>query len=438
MVAKFSVLGSCASRDVFNSDINPNYKDYFKIVTASERCSIISLMSNPIRLENHDSIKVYQGQRLDYFGTKCIERDLSKELLSELKNNEIDYLLIDNLFEAKFGILCFGNEIMTNNTWDLPLTEFYKNLNNFKKMSMAIDSKKYLNLYKKNFHLFYDYVTNECNIKLILNKACDNDKYLDNDRLIKTKKTEFCNEYNRYTYELNKIIENNFDVDVIELNILNYPNDVNHKWGSGTSHFIPEYYQDFTKKLNKIIQNNTHQEKLNTELLNQKKEIVLLQKRHTLPNSNSNEDLKHYFTSRVDIKNRSELNNKIEFLSISDNDAILSFPEWFRDDEGQGAVIQSEKGKLDLKIKCVGEGKLDIKLRGVDVKYKNESKPIFIEYTSLECNGKQMLNEKKLVSHDDFYQCDLKVNNEDIMFIHIEWLPFKLKSSKSIQFYYDD
>lgn len=425
MVSKISVLGSCASRDIFNSDINPNYKDYFKLVAASERCSIISIMANPIKIENFDLIKAYQGQRLDYYGTKCIERDLSKEFLLELKNNEIDYLIIDNLFEAKFGILCFDNKIITNNSWDLHGTEFYKNLNDFKTLSMSIDSKKYLKLYKKNFNLFYDYITNECEIKLILNKACDNDKYLDNDGLIKTKETEFCNEYNRYTYELNKLIENHFDVDAIELNILNYPNDVNHKWGSGTSHYIPEYYQDFTKKLNFIIQNNDYQEKLNMELQNKKQEIMSMQKNQILVNTILNGNLRHYFSSRIDVKYWGESDNKIELLSVSDNDANLSFPDWFRDADGQGVIIESTKGELDLKIKCKGNGKLNIRLRAIDVKYENESKPIFTEFISLECNGKQMLNEKKLVSHDDFYQCDLNVNDGDIMFIHVEWMPFK-------------
>lgn len=428
MVSKIAVLGSCASRDVFNSDINPNYKNYFEIVTAAERISIISLMAKPIQIDNLELIKSYKEGNLNFFGSKCIQMDFSKSFLSDLNNNDIEYLILDNLFESRFGIICYEDNIITNNSWDLHHTEFYKNLKNFKTLSMSNDSKKYLKLYKKNFNLFYDYINNECdNIKIILNKSCDTDKYLDYDGLIKIRETEYCNEHNPHTYKLNQFIEDNFDVEVIELNIVNYPNDANHKWGTGTSHFISNYYQDFTKKLNKIIQNTKQKYKLNKELLSKREEIYTLRREFALKNSLLNSELKRYFSSRIDIKNWGTPNNKIEFLSISDNKAKLTFPNWFKDSEGEGAILESMKGELYLKIKCIGEGKLNIRLRGIDVKYKNKQKPVFIKFTSLECNGKQMLNEEKLVCHDEFYQCDIDVGDKDIMFIHVEWLPFDFK-----------
>lgn len=429
MVSKIAVFGSCASRDVFNSEINPNYKDYFKIVTAAERISMISLMAKPIQIDNPDLIKSYENGQLRYFGSKCIEMDFSKTFLLDLKNNTINYLILDNLFESRFGIINFEDKIITNNFWDLYDTQFYKSLENFKVLSMATNPKEYLKLYKKNFNLFYEYINNECgDIKLILNKACDTDKYLDNDGSIKIRETEYCNEHNQYTYKFNRFIEDNFDVDTIELNIMNYPNDVNHKWGPGTSHYVPEYYKDFTKKLNKIIQNNKQQEKIFAELLNKNEEIFNMQMNNASKDSILKRNLRHYFSSRIDIKNWGDYNNKVEFLSISDNDATLAFPNWFKDNDGEGAVVESTKGRIDLKVKCIGNGALNIRLRGVNAKYKNKHKPVFIKFTSLECNGEQILNEEKLVSHDDFYQSDINVSDGDIMFITVEWSPFKVNS----------
>lgn len=425
MVSKIAVLGSCASRDNFNSDINPNYKQYFKIVTSAERISIISLMANPIQVNDPKLIKSYEGEHLNYFGSKCIEMDFSKSFLLDLKNNEIDYLIIDNLFESRFGVIIYDNNIITNNSWDLYNTKFYKNLENFETLNISNNPDEYLKLYKNNFNLFYDYITNECDIKLILNKACDTDRYLESDGLIKIRETEYCNEHNPHTYKLNQYIEDNFDVDVIELNIINYPNDVNHKWGHGTSHYVPEYYKDFTKKLNKIIKFNNYQQKMNNELLNKKHEIENIEKYYTLKNSILNNGMKHYITSRIELKNWGEKNNKIEFLSISDDNINLDFPNWFKNDEGEGAVLHSTNNKLDLKVKCKGDGKLNIRLRGINAKYKNKHKPIFIEFTSLLCNGKQLLNEAKLVSYDEYCQYDIDINDNDIIFIHTEWTHFK-------------
>lgn len=139
-------------------------------------------------------------------------------------------------------------------------------------------------------------------------------------------------------------------------------------------------------------------------------------------------DLIHYFTARIDIKNSGNEQNKMEFLYISDDNSILSFPMWFKNEEGVGAVIESSKCKLDLKIKCINEGNLNLLLRGIDAKdSKGLRVPIFIEFNRVIVNGKHLITENKVVSHDNFYQCNFKVGDGDIIFIHIEWGPFKVK-----------
>lgn len=425
MVSRMAVLGSCATRDIFNSQINPNYKDHFKLITASERTSIISLMSNPVNIWDLDSLNTYSGEDLDYFGTKTLKRDFTKEFLLELKNNVIDYLILDNLFEARFGILCFENNIITNNSWDLHNTLFYKNLGSFNTLSMASNSKKYLKLYSKSFSLFYDYIKEECgDINLILNKACDTDRVLDDDGSIKVVDSEYCNEFNHYIYKLNKHIEDNYDVDIIELNILNYPNDVNHIWGSGTSHYIPEYYRDFTKNINNIINNHNYLNNLNKIISDQENEIIKLRNTNNWP---FKKDLIKFNTARIDFKNYGSQDNTIEFLYISDADAVLEYPNWFIHDDGIGAVIESFKGILNLKIRCINDGKLNIRLRGIDAKDKNKRRiPIFIDFSSLEINGKKYIEGSNIYCHDDYYQCDVNVYDGDIVFVHIEWSPFKI------------
>ena len=40
--------------------------------------------------------------------------------------NKIDYLIIDNYFEVRMGILYINNNIITNNVWHLPKTNYMK------------------------------------------------------------------------------------------------------------------------------------------------------------------------------------------------------------------------------------------------------------------------------------------------------------------------
>ena len=140
-------------------------------------------------------------------------------------------------------------------------------------------------------------------------------------------------------------------------------------------------------------------------------------------------NLTHYYTSRIDIKNNGTYNNKIEILSISDDDAKVTSPKWFSDEKGNGIQIQSSKGFLDLKLKIVSDGLLNIDLRSLNVNYKRDKSlkvPIFIEYTSLKINGVESLKKYELVSHDDKYVHNVTVKNGEIIFVHLEWEPFKL------------
>ncbi|MBQ2832676.1 MAG: hypothetical protein IJE64_09060 [Methanobrevibacter sp.] len=240
--------------------LNPNYKQFFEITTDIARTTLISLMSDPVNIPDKEMIKLYRNDgSYDDFTTRNLEKDLNKMFLNELINSKSDYLIIDNLFESRFGILCSDEGIMTNNEWDLPRTSFYNTLTNKKTLSMKNNSSKYFKLFKEHCTYFFDFIDKNCaDLNIILNNVSDSEKILKNDGTIYTIDSvkNYCDETNPITYKLNKYIENNFEVKTIELNIVNYPNDENHAWGIGTSHFIPQYYIDFTTKLNKIIYEN--------------------------------------------------------------------------------------------------------------------------------------------------------------------------------------
>ena len=151
--------------------------------------------------------------------------------------------------------------------------------------------------------------------------------------------------------------------------------------------------------------------------------------------------LAHYITARIDIKNKGTSENKIKFLYCSDKESLITFPNWFSQDDGVGGVVQSYNGFLNLKIKCINDGKLSIRLGGIDVKDENGNKlHIYINFLKASVNGVPLLNESKLVSHDDYYQCEeIEVLHDDILLIHLEWSPFMFNLiNNSLEFFYSN
>ena len=86
------------------------------------------------------------------------------------------------------------------------------------------------------------------------------------------------------------------------------------------------------------------------------------------------ESLSIYYTSRIAIKNYGNKNNSIEIIDTSDLSAEISFPEWIKDNNGNGAIIHSSNLVIDLKIKCINDGTLNITLITLDTINKETKK----------------------------------------------------------------
>lgn len=131
-----------------------------------------------------------------------------------------------------------------------------------------------------------------------------------------------------------------------------------------------------------------------------------------------------YYTARIDIKNNGE-GNLVDVIEKSDANANVTHPKWFKSESGEGCVVKSDSKNLNLKIKCVNDGKLDIKLRGPDVKDRfNKRFPVYIDYTGFKLNGEDIITDNTLVSHDEFYLHSRNVKDGEIINLEFSWLPF--------------
>lgn len=128
-------------------------------------------------------------------------------------------------------------------------------------------------------------------------------------------------------------------------------------------------------------------------------------------------------TVRVDIKNYNNENNTIEVITAS-NSVDIDFPNWFKTDEGTGAVIQTQENSFDLELKCINEGLLKIVLRGPDIRDEFGNRiPYFVDFNSFIVNTVEIIEDNhKSVCHDCPYAYNKIVHDGEIIRIHAEWV----------------
>lgn len=139
---------------------------------------------------------------------------------------------------------------------------------------------------------------------------------------------------------------------------------------------------------------------------------------------------KLYFTAKVFVLIDKKMNKEsIEILSVSDEKACFSKPEWWQRN-GTCHVIDSYMGELEIVAKAMVEGNVQIRLGGpwVLLNPKDASKrvPYWIDFTNLTVNDKLIFDTPTPAWNDRHYSytiSNVKANEE--IKIHIEWLPHR-------------
>lgn len=146
-------------------------------------------------------------------------------------------------------------------------------------------------------------------------------------------------------------------------------------------------------------------------------------------------ELEKFFTARINIKNMGDATNNIEIIRISDSNSNVEYPSWYKDESGSGLLIHSSACCLDLEIKCVNDGELNILLLGRDIRDKNGvNAPLFIDFTVFQINGENILESPILTSYEDFYRFTKDVEDSEVMKVHIEWKPLSDSSIFNMSF----
>jgi len=309
-IITIAIYGSCISKDPFTTIFNKNYKEYFDAIINDQRHSFISTMQEKKDIPDEDII-IQPLEGNNKFETKCIKEDLEKKFITDITENNPDYLIFDVHFEIENGVLQYNNNEYISNFARLHKTRLYNKLSNKKAITMQDDTQEFFNLWKLYCDKFFTFMKEkspETKIILAEVRALDKVEKDDSTYYIDKEFSQKVEENNPYYKQLEDYIKDNYDVYVVD-----FDSDAvlkeNHRWGKHFLHYNDEYYAKFLNKVITIVEYDQLK----------KNEIILkneIQELNDELNLTDNELTKKIKQSNDELKTRNnQLINKIKTLN---------------------------------------------------------------------------------------------------------------------------
>lgn len=141
--------------------------------------------------------------------------------------------------------------------------------------------------------------------------------------------------------------------------------------------------------------------------------------------------VKKLSTMRVDIKNAGSTHNSV---TIKSKNAKISKPSWFTNTQGVGQIVESYEPKQEIKIKAIKSGKLILNFRGPWLRHKDKRIPLWIDYKSINIDGKEILAKPVAAWHDAPFHHEMAVKDGQIVHIKIKqaYHPYSRTELKNI------
>lgn len=134
---------------------------------------------------------------------------------------------------------------------------------------------------------------------------------------------------------------------------------------------------------------------------------------------------------RIDVKNYGEKNGP---LIIDGDGFILSYPQWFNNEYGQGVVIQGNQYTAQFTLNVTSAGKLKLSFRGKDKRIDGVRFPLRLYYQSIKIDGKEILISPISVWHDEPFEYVKQVVDGDKFVISIKIAPYNYSKAELTQF----
>jgi hypothetical protein len=259
--AVVAVCGSCPTRDNFNSEFNPGYRDHFVCEAASNQVSMVALMSPPFA--EFDDIGA--PPTMSDYDRWNVRSDLTREFLGLLAATRPDYLVVDFFADVHFGFIELDDgRYLTDNRWKLHRTDLYRRLETegriARRWDLFTDTDEYVAIWRAALDRFAAYVAEHCpdtrvvvhrgwNTEWVLTPRRPRPMRLQRYKAIRPFDVERGNEL---WARLDDHCVEQHGWDQIDLRAERCPTSVDHPWGPFWVHYTPDYYHRFLAELHKI------------------------------------------------------------------------------------------------------------------------------------------------------------------------------------------
>lgn len=163
-----AVLGSCTSRDMFNKNFVPDWRNDFDIVFYQFQPSFISLCAPPIPYNR----KLYYGQERTFFA-EVLKAELEKTTFNDLVSVNPKYIMIDFYSDVVNGVLAVdGYSYIINREKEWKDNPLFFTIQFDEVLSPLKNKKIYMDLWKNGFDCFMEFIkTYLPNTEVIINSA---------------------------------------------------------------------------------------------------------------------------------------------------------------------------------------------------------------------------------------------------------------------------
>lgn len=253
---RIAVIGSCVSRDVFNSRFTSDYKDYIEVTDTLYQSALPSIVRDQdIDRDLPDDV------RPNFISV--LKRELLGEKLARLAASKPDVLLIDFFADVHFGVTEKNGLYLTRNhmafqTLDAA-DDYYDDEGvtppERMRYEKSPDGERYRKLAKASIEVFGNILNDESpDTRIVLNSARFSTVYETKDgEIVSFGNEKRLLEKNDNWAELDEM----FIGAIGSEHVVHQPADIvcsdQHPWGLHPVHYAQNYYDSLWKKLIKII-----------------------------------------------------------------------------------------------------------------------------------------------------------------------------------------
>lgn len=243
MPLRVAVLGSCVTRDAFNSKLVPDYKERFEVVLSQDQSAVISAVAPPVELDPSllESETNYTRRR--------VAADFEKLFAARLETAKPDLILIDLFSDVHFGAAPYRGSFVTFNRWKLKGTELGRVLSECPRLHMREDRAAYIKAFEEASRKLRTLCRAAApDARVILHSARGGTRYRDKAGALQS----FPHDPARFNDEwetLDRALLAQFP-ECRRVSPQAEPiGDETHPWGLYFVHYEPSYYREFLDQL---------------------------------------------------------------------------------------------------------------------------------------------------------------------------------------------